>query len=163
MLENYWLYLAVLAVIIVVSLAIYAFKLMKQLQRQNKKQQKAEVEHKQALKMHDKKILDSVVIIVRAMKEEQCDISEGCWRLCVLLDSLKTSKDLNLQFPAIFELYGAIKHMPILDARKELDKKARMQLDFERLKIEAELQPAVHENLHLLHNYANERISAISS
>ena len=96
------------------------------------------------------------------MKEKQCDISEGCWRLSVLLDSLKTTNDLNLQFPAIFELYHAIKHMPILAERKKLDKKQRMKLDFERMKLEANLSPAIFDNLDLLHTYAVERTKAIA-
>lgn len=133
------------------------------LKQQKVNQQQAERKHEQALLVHDKKVLDSVIIIVRAMKEEQCDISEGCWRLAVLLDSLKTSQDLNIEFPAIFELYGAIKHMPILAERKKLAKKERMKLDFERMKVEADLSPAIFENLELLHNYAVKRVSAISS
>ncbi len=163
MFSNPWGYLIVLAVVIVIALAWYALKLLTQLKKQNAQQQQAEIAHQEALYQHDKKVLDSVVIIVRAMKEEQCDISEGCWRLSVLLDSLKTSSELHLQFPAIFELYNAIKHMPIREERKKLEKRQRMKLDLERTKVEARLQPSVHENLQLLHNYATERISALTS
>ena len=49
----------------------------------------AEIAQQQAHKSHDVKALKSVIIITRAMQEEQCDFSEGCWRLSVLLDSLK--------------------------------------------------------------------------
>ena len=93
MLENPWSYLIAVAVIIVVALAFYALKLIKQLKLQTAQQKQAELERQQSLNKHDKKILDSIIIIVRAMKEEQCDISEGCWRLSVLLDSLKTSEN----------------------------------------------------------------------
>jgi hypothetical protein len=96
------------------------------------------------------------------MKEEQCDIAEGCWRLSVLLDSLKLSQDLNLQFPAVFKLYEAIKHMPIMSARKKLDKQSRMKLDLERMKIEAELAEDIRRDITLLHQYANERNSMLS-
>lgn len=163
MLDNYWPYLIILGICIIVLLAGYALKLMRQLKKQSAKQQQLQQEHQQALKSHDKKVLDSVIIIVRAMKEEQCDISEGCWRLAVLLDSLKTTKDLSLQFPAIFELYGAIKHMPILDARKKLSKQERMKFDLERAKTEAQLQSDVFQSIEQLHNYALEKISALTS
>jgi len=162
MLEEYWSYLLVIAVIIIASLAGYAYKLLKQLKQQTLRQQQAEQAQQKALRHHDKKVLDSVMIIVRAMKEEQCDISEGCWRLSVLLDSLKISNGLNTQFPAIFELYNAIKHMPILEERKKLEKKQRMKLDLERTKVEARLQPAIYSDLQQLHNYTTERISALS-
>jgi len=162
MLSNDWLYSIILAVVIIGGLAFYAVKLLLQLKQQTIKQQEAEIAHQQGLFRHDKKVLDSVIIIVRAMKEEQCDTSEGCWRLCVLLDSLKTSQDLNIEFPAIFELYEAIKHMPILAERKKLEKKQRMKFDLERMKVEADLSPAIHQDLQILHQYAIERVSAIS-
>ena len=161
MLTNPWSYLIVIAVIIVATLAIYAIKLLKQLQEQTEKQAQVEKERQQALNQHDKKILDSVVIIVRAMKEEQCDISEGCWRLSVLLDSLKTSDNHHQQFPAIFELYEAIKHMPIMEARKKLEKRERMKLDLERVKTEARLADAVKDNVNSLHQYAVERVNTL--
>ncbi len=163
MFENLWPYLIAIAVIIVSSLAFYAGRLLRQLKQQTAKQLQTEKAHKQALNQHDKKILDSVVIIVRAMKEQQCDTSEGCWRLCVLLDSLKLSNELNVKFPAIFELYSAIKHMPILEARKKLEKQQRMKLDLERVKAEARLQLPVQEDIQHLHNYAIDRISALSA
>jgi hypothetical protein len=160
--SNDWLYWLVLAAVIIGGLAFYAVKLLLQLKQQNIKLKQAEIAHQQGLFKHDKSVLDSVIIIVRAMKEEQCDISEGCWRLCVLLDSLKTSQDLNNEFPAIFELYEAIKHMPILAERKKLEKKQRMKLDLERMKVEADLSPAIHQNLQILHQYAIERVSIVS-
>ena len=162
MLSNPWFYALVLGAFIIAGLAYYAGKLLMQLRQQTQRQQQAEQEHKLALHLYDKKILDSVVIIVRAMKEEQCDYGEGCWRLSVLLDSLKTSEGLNLQFPAIFELYGKIKHLSILDDRKQLAKKQRMKQDLERMKIETELRHQITRDIELLHQYAVERISALT-
>lgn len=157
-----WIAAFVVAIFIIAGLAFYAGKLLMQLKRQNQQRQQAELDHQAALHVHDKKVLDSVVIIVRAMKEEQCDISEGCWRLSVLLSSLKTSEALNQQFPAIFELYEKIKHMSILDDRKQLEKQQRMREDVERMKAEAELEHKIINDINLLHQYAVERISAIT-
>jgi len=157
-----WIYLALLALAIIGVLAAVATKLLRQLKQQTRAQEQQKIAQQQALQQHDKKIISSVIIIVRAMKEEQCDLAEGCWRLSVLLDSLKLSQDLNLQFPAVFKFYQAIKHMPILEARKKLDKKSRMKLDFERMKLEAELAEDIRRDLELLHQYANERNSMLS-
>lgn len=162
MTANQWPTLIAIALVIIAALGGYAFVLLRRLRQQTQQQELAQQQQLQALHQHDQKVLDSVVIIVRAMKEEQCDLSEGCWRLSVLLDSLKTSQDLNVQFPAIFELYEAIKHMPIREARKQLTKQQRMKLDLERTKTEARLQADVFNNLQLLHNYAIERISFLS-
>lgn len=160
--SSYWPYLIVAAILVIAALAFYAGKLLKQLKMQTAAQEKAKQEHENSLKAHDKKILDSVIIIVRAMKEEQCDISEGCWRLSVLLSSMKTTNELKAEFPAIFELYEAIKHMPILEERKKLEKRDRMKLDLERAKVEARLTEDVFKDLEALNQYTLEKISILS-
>ncbi|OKY25159.1 DUF2489 domain-containing protein [Thalassotalea sp. PP2-459] len=162
MFEQYWLELFVIGGLIIAALAFYAGMLLKQVNQQKKAQQSAQKQQQEKLRAHDKKILDSIVIIVRAMKEEQCELSEGCWRLSVLLDSLKTSSKLASEFPSIFELYNAIKHMPILEERKKLEKRERMKLDLVRMKAESRLQPSIHQDIELLHQYANERISTLN-
>jgi len=161
MFSNPWIYILFIGIAIIFGLSWYAYRLLKQVNVQMEKQKVLEIKKQQALKVHDKKVIDSIVIIVRAMKEEQCDFAEGCWRLCVLLDSLKLSENLSTHFPAIFELYNAIKHMPILEKRKELEKKERMKLDLERMKIEAKLANNIKNDLEQLHQYALERISML--
>jgi hypothetical protein len=161
--NEYWLIALVLAVIIITSLAIYAVKLLKQLSAQKREQAQVELARQKSLAKHDEKILASVTIIVRAMKEEQCDFSEGCWRLSVLLDSLKLSSELAQQFPAIFKLYNGIKHLSILGDRKELDKKQRMKEDYQRMTIEAQLHSDILTDLGLLQQYATERMSFLKA
>ncbi|AOW77108.1 hypothetical protein A3Q34_09715 [Colwellia sp. PAMC 20917] len=158
-----WIYVVVGGVIIIAALVFYAVKLLSQLKAQTAKIKQAEQDKKIALAKHDSKILSSVVIIAHAMKEEQCDIAEGCWRLSVLLDSLKLSSGLSAEFPAVFELYDKIKHMPILDARKKLAKNERMKLDFERMKAESDLSAQIKIDVTSLHQYAQERMSALAS
>lgn len=156
-----WLFAIIIGLVIIVALAIYAKNLLSQVKAQQQKQQENKHQHQQALHQHDTKILRSVVIIVRAMKEEQCDFSEGCWRISVLLDSLKTSQDHQQKFQAIFTHYEKIKHLSILDARKNLVKQQRMKEDLQRMKLEAEMQPAIIADLELLHQYANKRLAEL--
>ena len=160
--SEYWLIALVLAVIIIASLAFYAGKLLKQLSAQKQAQQQAELAHQQALAKHDQNVLASVKIIVRAMQEEQCDFSEGCWRLSVLLDSLKLSSELAQQFPAIFKLYNEIKHLSILDNRKKLEKKQRMKEDYQRMTLEAQLHSKIVSDLDLLQQYTTERMAILN-
>lgn len=159
--NEYWLVASALAAMIIVSLAFYAGKLLKQLSTQKKTEQKIALTQQQALAKHDQKVLTSVKIIVRAMQEEQCDFSEGCWRLSVLLDSLKLSSELAQQFPAIFQLYNEIKHLSILDNRKQLDKKQRMKQDYQRMTIEAQLHSKIVSDLDLLQQYTTERMTIL--
>ena len=161
--ETYWLYAIILAVVIIVALSFYAVKLLMQLKKQQQLQKQAELERHQAHASHDSKVLESVLIITRAMKEEQCDFSEGCWRLSVLLSSLKLSSELTLQFPAIFKLYDSIKHLSILEDRKKLAKSQRMKQDYQRVTLEAELHSEITQELDLLQQYTVERISILKA
>lgn len=161
--SDYWLYALVSAVVIIAALAFYAGSLLRQLTQQKQAQQQAEVAHQQALAGHDHKVLASVLLIARAMKAEQCDFSEGCWRLSILLDSLKTASELEQQFPAIFKLYNEIKHLTILDKRKELSKPQRMKEDLQRMTVESQLHEKIVKDLDLLQQYTTERMSILST
>ncbi len=156
--SNYWLYTALLGAVIIMLLAGYAISLIIKLRQQLQQQAEAAQVQLKNTQQHDNKIYNSVIIIVRAMKEEQCDFSEGCWRLTVLLQSL-TNKPQEQQFPAIFRLYDGIKHLAILDARKALTKQQRMKEDLERVKIEATLSAEIKAELEHLHQYAKQMIT----
>ncbi|TPH13471.1 DUF2489 domain-containing protein [Litorilituus lipolyticus] len=160
--DNNWIIALVLALVVIVPLAFYAGSLLKQLARQNALEQEAIAAKLQAHQTHDKKIFDSVIIIARAMEEEQCDFSEGCWRLSVLLDSLKLSSELNQKFPAIFELYNEIKELSILEDRKQLAKKQRMKEDYQRITAEAKLRDQIAVEIKSVHQFASEQITSFS-
>lgn len=160
--STFWLVALIFAVIVVAALAFYAGKLLKQLAQQTKQQEAAEKAKQQAYKKHDTKILNSVVIITKAMQEEQCDFSEGCWRLSVLLDSLKLSNQLDQKFPAIFELYNEIKNLSILENRKELTKKQRMREDYQRMTAETKLYEKIVEDLVVLKTFTDQELVQLS-
>jgi len=161
--DIYWVFAIILAVVIIAALSVYAGKLLRQLAQQKKQQEEAELVRQQGLAEHDHKVFDSVLIITRAMKEEQCDLSEGCWRLSVLLTSLKLSTEISEQFPAIFKLYDEIKHHSILDERKKLTKPLRMKQDYQRMTLEAELHDDIVKDLDLLQQYTIERMSILKA
>ena len=161
--DGYWLYAIIIAVVIIAALSFYAGKLLRQLATQKKLQEQAELARQEGLATHDHKVLSSVLTITCAMKEEQCDFSEGCWRLSVLLTSLKMSSDLALQFPTIFKLYEEIKHFSILDDRKQLTKPQRMKQDYQRMNVEAKLHSDIVKELDLLQQYTTERMSILKA
>ncbi|WNC68528.1 DUF2489 domain-containing protein [Thalassotalea nanhaiensis] len=142
------LLLLIFASLFLLALASYASFLMFKLRSQTIKTKLIEEQHKQQQIVRDLKAVDSIVLITKAISEKQCEISEGCWRLSVLMESLpKYSEELKTKFPAIFKLYSKISHMPILEARKQLSKKDRLALDLERMGIEQELEPAVYSDV----------------
>jgi len=148
--SNFWIYLLVATILIIVPLAVYAGRLLFQVKQHKIKVAQAEKAAIAALKEHDSKIFDSVTLISKAMLAAQCELSEGCWRITVLLDSLKTRGPFNSKVPTVYQLYDNIKHMAILADRKTLEKKQRMQQDFDRLRFEAEALDAVQLELQQL-------------
>ena len=163
--NNVWFYLLIFAVVIVISLAFYAGKLLKQLSVQKEQQEKSALAHQKALNGHDKKIFDSVLLITRAMQEEQCEFDEGCWRLSVLLASLKTidNSEVEEKFTAIFSLYNEISAFAIMEERKKLTKKERMQQDLKRMKAEANLHGDVLADLKVLHDYTSNNLQRLTA
>lgn len=161
--SDFWFYALLLAIIIVIALALYAGKLLKQLTEQKSQQAQQKLAQQQALNKHDKKILDSVLLITRAMQAQQCEMDEGCWRLSVLLSSLKTLTGLSAKFPSIYALYEEIKELAILDARKQLTKKERMREDYKRMTALNTMHDGVVIDLTNLHEFTNEQLTRLTS
>jgi len=162
MMNQYWFLVISLGVLIIIVLGFYAGKLLKQLSQQTLLQKQALVNQQKALNKHDKKVLDSVLLITRAMQQRQCEFDEGCWRLSVLLASLKTMSDFGKQFPSIFGLYEIIKDFAILDARKTLTKKQRMREDFQRVQALNDMHDGVITDLTALHSFTTEALERLS-
>ena len=78
--SDFWLYALLLGVFIVIALAYYAGKLLKQVAQQKEQQTQAKLAQQQALNKHDKKVFDSVLLITRAMQQEQCEFDERAHR-----------------------------------------------------------------------------------
>ncbi len=160
--SDFWLYALSLAVAIVLALAFYAGKLLKQLAQQKEQQAEAVLAQQQALNKHDTKVFDSVLLITRAMQQEQCEFDEGCWRLSVLLSSLKTLTNLPEKFPGIYGLYDAIKDLAIRDARKLLTKKERMREDYQRMKALDSMHNDVVSDLGSLYDFTTEQLTRLA-
>jgi hypothetical protein len=160
--NDFWLYMLVFGVAIIIALAFYAGMLLQRLNKQKRQQKQALFAKQQALNNHDKKVFDSVLLITRAMQQEQCDFDEGCWRLSVLMSSLKTVTELSVEFPAVFGLYDEIKDLAILDARKILTKQERMREDYKRMTALTNMHDGVVAELDALHTYTVEQLARLS-
>ena len=156
-------FLIAVAVVIIVALAFYAGRLLQQVATQERAQQEVKSQQQKGLVAFDTKALDSVLIITRAMREEQCEFGEGCWRLSILLSSLKTIDSVAVTFPTIFKFYDGIKHLAILDDRKKLTKKERMQQDLTRMKLESDLHEDIKVELVSLEQYTRAKLDTWAS
>lgn len=131
------IFLIVLAILILISLAGYALHLMLKLRVQKRQEKQLIEEAQKAQKARYLRILESIDVITKAMLSTQCNLSEGGLRLKPLLDVL--GKKLS-RYTAMWTLYEVVENMPILDERKNLKRNERMKLDLEREAKEAELE-----------------------
>ncbi|MDP5292937.1 DUF2489 domain-containing protein [Oceanimonas sp. CHS3-5] len=124
--------------VIILGLAVYAGILLAKLRQQTQYRQKA-------IAKRNDRILESVRVIAQAVREDQCNLSEGAIRLTNLLNALQFDrpKDFAVEYPGLYDLYDRVKEMPTHDARKQLKRNELMRLDLERAGHEGELEATI--------------------
>lgn len=136
-----WIASAV-GVLIILGLSVYAGMLFSRLHKQN--QHNAAGQAKRLNYLHE-----SIATISLAMQQGQCELSEGCIRLVVLLDNLPNAekKGFAKRFPKVHEMYERIKHMPTHEARKQLTKKELYKMDREREQLEIDFADGIQADV----------------
>ena len=94
-----WVLATVAAVLILAGLSFYLGRLLWLLKQQQLERQKL-VDAKNA------DLTQSIVLIAKAMREEQCELSEGALRIWVLLDHLQLANkpDAVQAYPGLFKI-----------------------------------------------------------
>lgn len=90
-------------------------------------------------------LVESVRVLVRCMLEEQMELSEGCIRIKVLLDTLAPGLLEDTRFQIFQYMYERTEHMPTHEARQQTDKRFIRRLDLQRFKLEREHREAIHQ------------------
>jgi hypothetical protein len=124
--------------VIVACLAFYAGSLLWQLQQQTKVRLAQLAQKQQYLR-------DSITLICKAMREQQCELSEGALRVWVLLDHLAPERqpDPETSYPGLYQMYQVVKDMPTHKARKAQTTELIQQQDSVRLKAEQDLKDVI--------------------
>lgn len=149
-----------LGVILVGGLAFYAGQLLWQVKQQNlvKQEQKDK---------RLKYLTDSISFIAKAMKEEQCELSEGVLRIWVLLDHYNSEQEAPKDYPALYPgfaaLYDVVKDMPTHEARKKQGKQERFKMDVARWDAEKEHNEQIVADISNIMNEFNYQPSSISN
>lgn len=121
-------------------MSLYGILLLKQLKVQ--KELIAKAKNNRVIRLKE-----SIDIIARAMQSGECNLSEGVIRLTMLL--MPFGKNLS-SYPAMANLYEVVCDMPTHDARKLLDKRARMRLDLDRESAEVQFEQDIKKELYVL-------------
>ena len=140
--KEFYTYLAILLVLIfILSIGVTFFFLkVKRLKAEREKRVKDFL-----IKEEERKdfVNDSLRIIALAYKQGQCELSEACIRMRMLIDRVDHIE--NDKFPYIFEMYEKIKHFKTHEARKALSKQERFNEDKLRYKIEEEFKDQIYK------------------
>jgi hypothetical protein len=143
-----WAVLLGIAVIIILGLGFYAGKLLFLLKQQKVKQEATR-------KSRVDNITESIVVIAKAMEQQQCDLSEGVIRIVNLLNALPimSPPDFKAHYPHIHALFTEVSGFAILEARQKLSKIERRKQDLAREQIESEYESKVLAELPQLQAY----------
>lgn len=144
-----WAFVILVAIAIITGLAFYAGKLLWQLQQQTKRQQQEQQAQQEKLLEKKRYLQESIVLISRAMQEQQCEFSEGALRLWVLLDHWPQDNkpDAIQTYPGLYQMYQVVKDMPTHQARKDQDKKLTRQQDKLRQQAEIDLRELIQADI----------------
>lgn len=141
--------LVLLGALIIAGLAFYAGRLLWQLQLQRQQQQQQQLQHVAKQKEKREYLQQSILLISKAVQQEQCELSEGALRLWVLLGHWPDADkpDAATSYPGLFQMYQVVKDMPTHKARKEQDKKMTRQQDKARLQAELDNKALIIEDV----------------
>ncbi|GFD69931.1 coproporphyrinogen III oxidase [Alteromonas sp. KUL156] len=150
-----WAVLSGIALLVIVGLGFYAGKLLFLLKQQKVRQEAAR-------QSRIENITDSIIVIAKAMDQQQCDLSEGVIRIVNLLNALpiRTPPDFKAQYPQIYSLFTEVSGFAILEERQKLPKSERKKQDVAREQIESEYESKVLAELPPLLSYCQTLISA---
>jgi len=147
------LYLIILAVAIVVVLSAVAIYYVVKLKRVQKQQAEQIKKNKEAWQAHRNELANDLKFIAQSMLQGQCEITEGCLRIVVLMDRLDEDLQHKPEFKTIREHFSLTVSMPTHQAYKDLSKQEQFKLDKQRYNLEAKNKEQVLEEAKILASY----------
>lgn len=147
------LYLIVLGALILIGLAATAIYYVLKLRRVQKEQAAQIKKNKEAWQKHRDELASDLRFIANAMIQGQCEITEGCLRLKVLMDRLDDELQHKPEFKTIQRHFSQTISMPTHEAYKALSKQAQFKLDKQRYTLEAQNKEQVLAEVEVLATY----------
>ncbi len=131
----YWALIFIAAAILITLSVVAGYYLLKV--KKAKRQQKQNTqENLQAWTGKQEELAADIRFIANSMLQQQCEITEGCLRLKVLMDRLDENLQHQAQFKTIQLHYQKTSDMPHHQAYKALTKKQQFKQDQLRFQLE---------------------------
>lgn len=135
------------AVVIILVLAAVAGYLHWRLYQVKKRQVALQDELDQKRDTLRSQANQSIQIIARAFLQGQVGSAEACLRICALMDQLQTQPELRKDYVAIAKMADDIRHIPILEAWKQLPKKQKREYEKFIAQREQDAAGAIREDI----------------
>lgn len=138
-----WLLNAMFMVVLVLVLiaVFYRYKLY----LLNRRIRENEVQREQQAKALRETVNQSIQIICRSLLAEQVESAEASLRISALLDRLGVPSHEREQYVAIDTMAASIRHIPILEGWKALDRKERRQYELLIYQKQSELDDFIRD------------------
>ena len=146
MFEKYFYIILIILVFIISLLSTFIFIILKRMKVQ--KVRADEIIEK--AKEKEKYIIESLDIICKALIQEQCEASEGCIRIRMLLLRTDMIDESKKEYNAIENMYQEIKDLKTHESRNDLSFQARTDEDKHRFKIEQKYHTDLLDSVKLL-------------
>lgn len=124
--------------VVIAALAYYAVSLRRQVARR-------EAFRRDEDRRARDNALENLELVASALVQGQVEVTEGCWRIKVLLEVLDPSLLARSEFRVFAEVHEETRHLHTHDARKELTARQRFAEDRHRLSVEDRLRGEVLE------------------
>ncbi|MEH6577308.1 MAG: DUF2489 domain-containing protein [Amphritea sp.] len=129
--------------VIISGLLVYLYRFVKaQKLKKTKAAEQLEELAKQA-KEQRLYLIESLQVIAQCLMNSEIPLTEGCIRCKVLIDNLDSQLGQSGPFTVFNEVYEQSKHIPKLDAWKQLKTKDKLKYMDEMDKLEAQYRDAI--------------------
>lgn len=153
--QLFWL----LGLLIVVALAVYAFRLWRRLQAMEARQQATEAAAASRIEEQRQRAEKGLRILATALLQDELTLTEASMRIAYLLTQIDEQATEKRQYSAFFQLAQATAHIPILDQWKALSSRQQRAYTLEREKHEENFKPFVLEATRVLLAEALPRVA----
>lgn len=147
------LYLVITAIIILLILSAVAGYYLLKLRKAKQLQAQQMQQNQDAWQKHRNELASDLHFIANSMLQGQCEITEGCLRIVVLMDRLDDELQHKPEFKTIQAHFAQTINMPTHAAYKALSKKEQFKQDKLRFSLEEQHKEQVLLEVKTLSEY----------
>lgn len=147
---NDWQLYLLLGLLIVIALAVYAWRLWRRLKAMEASHRATEQAAQLGFEEQKKQAQNGLRILATALLQDELTLTEASMRIAWSLTQIDEQAHEKQRYSAFFQLAEATAHIPILDQWKALPRKQQYRFTVERARHEENFKPFVLEAARVL-------------